>query len=164
MPRCAKDQSPDIIVRRMPTLAVNKHLRSNYSVLEEYETGLVLTGAEVKACKLSRVQFQGAYVAVEAGELWLKRAHIGPYQLKNQPGYDPLRTRKLLVHHSQLNEIMGRVQERGLTLLPESLYTTRRLIKLKLVLARGKKKYDKRADIKKRDVDRQIARALRHKV
>lgn len=147
----------------MPTLARNKHIRSDYDILEEYEAGIQLFGAEVKSCKLGHVQLQGAYVAVERGELWLKRAQISPYQPKNQPGYDPMRPRKVLVHRPELDRIIGKVHERGLTVLPESLYTTRRLIKIKLVLARGKKKYDKRAAIKKRDVERQIALALRRR-
>lgn len=148
----------------MPTLAVNKHLRSDYAILEEIEAGLVLSGSEVKSCKLGHVSLQGAYVAYEGGELWLKKAQISPYQLKNQPGYDSLGQRKVLVKKLELMHLMGKLKEAGLTLLPESLYTTRRLIKIKLVLAKGKKKYDKRADIKKRDVNRQIARALRQKI
>ncbi len=149
---------------RMPTLAVTPHLRSDYNVLEDYEAGLVLTGAEVKSCKLGHVKLQGAYVSYENGKFWLKRAFIGPYQLANQPGYDPIRPRQVLLHKREMDYLMGKVQEAGLTLLPENLYTTRRLVKLKVVLARGKKKYDKRADIKKRDVNRQIARALRQKI
>ena len=147
----------------MPTLANNKYIRADYSIIEDYEAGLVLTGAEVKACKAGHVQLKGAYITIQAGELWLIKATISPYQLSNQPGYDPLRPRKLLLKHSQIMELVGKLKEPGLTLLPESLYTTRRLVKLKLVLARGKKKYDKRADIKKRDVNRQIARTLRQK-
>lgn len=148
----------------MPTLAVTKHLRSDYNVLEDFEAGLVLTGAETKACKLGHVKLQGSYVSFEGGKLWLKKAHISPYQMANQAGYDPIRSRQVLLHHKQLTYLIGKLQEPGLTLLPENMYTTRRLVKLKLVLARGKKKYDKRADIKKRDVNRQIARALRQKI
>lgn len=148
----------------MPTLAVTPHLRSDYNVLEDYEAGLVLTGAEVKSCKLGHVKLQGAYVSYENGKFWLKRAFIAPYQLANQSGYDPIRPRQVLLHKREMDYLMGKVQEAGLTLLPENLYTTRRLVKLKVVLARGKKKYDKRADIKKRDVNRQIARALRQKI
>ena len=148
----------------MPTLAVSKHLRSDFTVLENLEAGLVLTGAEVKACKLGHVKLQGAYVSYENGSFWLKKAHISPYQLINQPGYDPTRPRQVLLKKKEVDYLRGRLDEGGLTILPENMYTTRRLVKLKLVLARGKKKYDKRADIKKRDVNRQIARALRQKV
>lgn len=147
----------------MPTLASNKYIRSDYTILEDYEAGLVLTGAEVKSCKAGHVQLKGSYVTTQGNELWLIKATISPYQLANQRGYDPLRPRKLLLQRRQITEIMSKLQEPGLTLLPESLYTTRRLVKLKLVLARGKKKFDKRADIKKRDVNRQIARTLRQK-
>ncbi|EKD76062.1 MAG: SsrA RNA (tmRNA)-binding protein [uncultured bacterium] len=147
----------------MPTVASNKYIRSDYHILEDHEAGLVLTGAEVKSCKTGQVQLKGSYITSQGGELWLIKATISPYQLANQPGYDPLRPRKLLLKHAQILQLLGKLQEPGLTLLPESLYTTRRLVKLKLVLARGKKKFDKRADIKKRDVNRQIARALRQK-
>ncbi|MFA6475134.1 MAG: SsrA-binding protein SmpB [Patescibacteria group bacterium] len=148
----------------MPTLASTAHLRSNFNVLEDYEVGLVLTGAEVKSCKLGHVKLQGAYIAYENGGFWLKKALISPYQILNQRGYDPMRSRQVLLHRHQMKSLIGQVAKPGLTLLPESLYTTRHLVKLKMVLARGKKKYDKRADIKKRDVNRQIARALRQKI
>lgn len=148
----------------MPTLAVTKHIRSDYEILETFEAGLVLSGPEVKSCKLGHVKLQGAYVTYENGAFWLKKAQISPYQLANQRGYEPLRTRKVLLHKKEMNYLIGKTKEAGLTLLPENLYSTRRLIKLKLVLARGKKKHDKRADIKKRDVNRQIARALRQKI
>lgn len=148
----------------MPTLAVMKHLRSDFEVLEDFEAGLVLTGAEVKACKLGHVKLQGAYVSYEHGAFWLKKAHISPYQLVNQRGYEPDRVRQVLLHKQEMDYLIGKTKVPGLTLLPESLYTTRRLVKLKVVLARGKKKHDKRADIKQRDVNRQIARALRKKI
>ena len=148
----------------MPTLAYNKYVRSDYDVLEEFEAGLVLTGAEVKSTKLGHVKLQGSYVAMVGQELWLKKAFISPYQASNQRGYEPLRDRKVLLKGSEIISLIGKTKEAGLTLLPESLYSTRRLVKLKLLLVRGKKKHDKRAAIKKRDVDRQIARALRQKV
>lgn len=148
----------------MPTLATLKHLRSDFTVLEEIEAGLVLTGAEVKACKRGHVKLPGAYVSYENGTFWLKKAHISPYQIANQPGYDPVRPRQVLLKKKELDYLRGRLDEGGLTILPENMYTTRRLVKIKLVLVKGKKKYDKRADIKKRDVNRQIARALRQKI
>ena len=148
----------------MATLAYNKRLRHDYTVQEEYEAGIVLTGAEVKACKLHHVSLAGAYVSERAGGLWLKNLHISPYQVKNQPGYDPLRSRKILLRKVEINHLLGTIKTVGLTLLPESLYTTRGLVKVKLVVGRGKKKYDKRAAIKKRDVDRRIAQALRQKI
>jgi SsrA-binding protein len=148
----------------MPTITHNKRVRFDYTILEEYEAGLVLTGGEVKACKQGSVSLKGAFVVYEGGELWLKKAQISPYQLANQWDYNQFRNRKLLVQRKTINELMGKTKQTGLTLLPESLYTTRGLIKLKLVLARGKKRYDKRATLKKRDVDRSIGRALRQRM
>lgn len=148
----------------MPTLAFNKRLRYDYSVIEEYEAGIVLTGAEVKACKLGHVQLIGCYVVYEDNEFWLTNAMISPYQMNNQRMYDPLRRRKLLMKRSEITTLLGKRQQQGLTLLVESLYTTRGLIKVKVVLARGKKKFDKRESIKKRDVDRNLARAMRKKI
>lgn len=147
----------------MSTLVYNKRLRFDYSILEDYEAGIVLTGAEAKACKLGKVSLAGAYVVLEGGELWLKNAQIYPYQINNQRGYDPMRQRKLLVKRATIEQLVGKLQTAGLTLLVESLYTTRGFVKAKVVLGRGKKKADKRAAIKKRDVDRDIARAMRHK-
>ncbi len=148
----------------MSTLAYNKRVRFDYTILENFEAGIVLTGAEVKACKLGKISLAGAYVSLEKGELWLKNAQIYPYQINNQKGYDPLRLRKLLVKRGTIAEFVGKLQTAGLTLLVESLYTTRSFVKAKVVLARGKKLHDKRASIKKREVDRRIARALRHKL
>ncbi len=137
----------------MATLVINKKIRYNYSIIEEFEAGLALSGAEVKSCKLNHVKLDGSYVAYDNGELWF-----------NQPDYDPNRPRKLLMHQSEIDSLMGKSKQQGLTLLVESLYTTRSLIKAKVVLARGKKKSDKRDTIKKRDADRKIGRAMRRKI
>lgn len=147
----------------MPTLVKNKKVRFNYSVEEEFEAGIVLTGAEVKSCKASQVKLDGSYISYEDGELWVKHMHISPYRFAHNPDYDTERKRKLLMKKSEVDMIMGKRKQQGLTLIPESLYTTRGLIKVKVVLARGKKKHDKRADKKKSDVNRQIARAMRRK-
>lgn len=147
----------------MSTLAYNKRLRFDYAVLEDYEAGIVLTGAETKSCKLGKVSLAGAYVIIEDNELWLKNAQIFPYQINNQRGYDPMRLRKLLIKKTTIAQFIGKLKTNGLTLLVESLYTTRGFVKVKVVLGRGKKKADKRSAIKKRDVDRDIARAMRHK-
>lgn len=147
----------------MSTLAINKRVRFDYSIVEDFEAGLVLTGAEAKSCKRGSVSLKGAYVSYIDGELWLKEAQISPYQVNNQRGYNQFRPRKLLMHKKAINELMGKMKQPGLTLLAESLYTTRGFVKVKLVLARGKKQYDKRASIKSRDVNRDMARAMRQK-
>lgn len=148
----------------MPTLVKNKKVRFNYTVLEEIEAGIVLLGAEVKSIKNKQAKLDGAYVGYENGELWLKNAYISPYQLKNQPDYEPERHRKLLIKRDEIDRLQGKMKAEGLTLVPESLYTTRGLIKVTLALVRGKKRHDKRAALKKRDTDRSIARAMKRQV
>ncbi|MBI2416093.1 MAG: SsrA-binding protein SmpB [Candidatus Kerfeldbacteria bacterium] len=148
----------------MPTLVHNQRLKFDYEILENFTAGIVLTGAEVKSCKRKQVSLQGAYIIIEGGAAWLKNARVSPYQANNQRHYDPLRLRKLLLRRVELASLTGKLQQAGLTLLPESLYTQGGLVKVKLVLVRGRKKVDKRALIKKRDVDRRIAQALRRAI
>lgn len=146
----------------MPTLAVNKLARHEFEILEKFEAGLVLQGAEVKSIRNGNAKLQGAYVTVARGELWLVGAHIGRYAGAGaQEGYDPTRTRKLLVHNRELATFAGKLQQKGLTLVPLELYTAGRRIKLSFALARGKKLHDKREDLKRRTIDRDIAREAR---
>jgi SsrA-binding protein len=146
----------------MTTLANNKIARFNYEILEELEGGLVLSGSETKAVKKGQISLRGAYLIYENDNLWLKNCHISPYQEKNQIGYDPLRLRKILLNRQEIDSLQGKIKVSGLTLLPLYVYTKGALIKIKIGLARGKKKYDKRATIKKREVDRKIRRALKY--
>ena len=147
----------------MPVYAINKKGRFNYTFLENLEVGIVLSGAEVKSIKNNRINFQGAYVSYENGELWLKQAHISPYQEKNQPGYDPDQTRKLILKRKEIDRFMGKIKSEGLTIIPEKVYSKGGLIKVQICLARGKKQFDKRAVIKKRESQRNINRMLRGK-
>lgn len=147
----------------MGTLATNNQAKFNYHILSEQEAGLVLSGAEVKAMKLKKISLKGAYISYNNGELWLKNCLISPYQNKNQIGYDPYRLRKLLLKRKDIDALMGKMKENGLTLLPLNVYTKKALIKIKIGLARGKKLFDKRQIIKKRELDRNINRALRKK-
>ena len=147
----------------MGLIAKNKFAYFDYHILEKMEAGIVLTGPEVKAVKLGHVDLKGAYVTIKNNEAWLINCHISPYKMASaaQKNYQPSRSRKLLLKHQEIKSLIGKTKAKGLTLLPLSIYTTRRLIKLTLGLGRGKKKYDKRQIIKKRDLDRQISRALR---
>lgn len=145
----------------MPNLASNKHAKFNYEIIEEYEAGLVLSGAEVKSVKLKKMSLKGAYIAYDKGELWLKNCLISPYQQNNQRDYDPYKIRKILMKRQEIDSLMGKSKSQGLTLLPINVYTKKALIKVKIGLARGKKKHDKRQTIKKRDADRKIKRALK---
>lgn len=145
----------------MPILGENKSARHHFKFLEEFEAGVVLTGPEVKSAKAGAVNFQGAYVSVEQGELWLKQFHISPYKPAHQPNYSPTRPRKLLMKRSDIMSLIGKIHSQGLTLLPKSLYTRGGLVKVQVVLAQGLKTKDKRALIKKRDVEKKIRQALR---
>jgi len=147
----------------MPILAKNKDLNFSFKILDEFEAGLVLSGQEVRAAKQGLLSLKGAFVSIKNGQAWLKNMHISAYDkashdLKN---YNPDRERKLLLHQKEIQYLAGKTQAEGLTIMPISLYTTRRLVKVKVALVKGKKKFDKRADIKKREIDRRIAQKLK---
>lgn len=149
----------------MPILATNKRAMFDYEILEKFEAGLVLAGYEVKAARLGHISLKGAYVVITGGEAFLLNAHISPYQPKNMPpDYEPTRTRKLLLHKNQINRLIGESKEKGLTLIPLSVYTnTIGKIKVSFAVARGKKQFDKRAAIEERESKRNLQRALRNK-
>lgn len=150
----------------MKVLAINKRANFDYEILETYEAGLVLLGHEVKAIKTGHVSLKGAFVTVKSSqhkpELYLINAHVPQYaKAANIFGYDPYRSRKLLLAKKQINHLVGKKSEQGLTLVPLKIYTKRSLIKLDFGIGRGKKKYDKREDIKKRDTDRKIRTVMK---
>jgi SsrA-binding protein len=141
----------------MPTLATNKRVAFDYEFLEKLEGGLKLTGAEVKSVKAGHIQLQGSFLHVYRNELWLKGATISKYgPAGEQPGYDPIRERKILIHKRELRRLIGKTHENGLTLVPITVFTKQALIKLEFALAKGKKQYEKRETLKKRDVQRDI--------
>ncbi|MEK7665342.1 MAG: SsrA-binding protein SmpB [Patescibacteria group bacterium] len=141
----------------MPTLAYNKRAKFDYEILEEMEAGLKLTGAETKSAKAGHVSFQGAYVSVRGNEAWLKAMHISPYKpAGEQKTYNPTRDRKLLLHKREIKRLIGKSKEAGLTLVPISLYTKGDLVKLSFGIGRGKKQFEKREAIRKREIDREI--------
>lgn len=146
----------------MPTLGENKGARRSFKFLEEFEAGIVLTGPEVKSAKKGSVNFQGAYVSPENGELWLKNFHISPYAPAAFRNLPPTRPRKLLLKKSEINTLLGKMKTQGLTLIPKNLYTRGGLVKVRIALAQGLKTKDKRDLIKKRDVDKRIRQALRN--
>ncbi|MDO8492342.1 MAG: SsrA-binding protein SmpB [bacterium] len=146
----------------MQIYATNEKARFNYEILETLEGGFVLTGQEVKSVRRGSASIKGAYVKILGGEAWLLGATIPPYQAGNTPpGYDSLRSRKLLLKRSELKYLAGKSLERGLTLVPIKLYNKNGLIKLEIGIGRGKKKSDKREKIVKREVKRNIERALK---
>jgi SsrA-binding protein len=142
-------------------VATNRKARHDYELLDTYEAGLVLTGSEIKSVRDNRVSLREGYVQPRDGELWLLNVHIAPYEQAGVFGHDPLRPRKLLLHRREIDRIIARVQEKGLTIVPTVMVLTRGLAKLEIAIARGKKQYDKRQTLRKRETQRQIERSLR---
>jgi len=145
----------------MKVLADNKKARFDYEILEEFEAGIVLNGQEVKSIRKGNISLKGSYVVIRGGEPYLIGANIPPYQPKNaSPDYDPERSRKLLLNKKEIDHLVGKAEERGLTLIPLKVYAKYARIKLEFGIGKGKKKSDKRETIKKRDTDREIKREL----
>lgn len=148
----------------MSIINKNKEGLFNYEVLEKYEAGIALTGAEVKAVRLGQISLKGAYVSIDAHEeLWLVNCHISPYQPAQgqQQSYNPTKPRKLLLHKKEIGSLLGKNKQKGLTIIPISVYTKRGLIKIEIGLVRGKTQIDKRDLIKKRETEREIRRTLK---
>jgi len=144
-------------------IAQNKTARVNYSILDTYEAGIALTGTEVKSIREGRVNLKDSYAAVKDGEVWLYDMHVSPYSHGNRYNHDPLRPRKLLLHKREIKRLYGKSRERGLTLVPLSLYFKNGKVKVALGVGQGKKLYDRREEIKRRDDKRAMERALREK-
>jgi len=144
-------------------IAENRRARHDYHLLDRLEAGLVLTGTEVKALRDGKATLQRAFADIRDGELWLVGAHIAEYTQGNLANHDPDRDRKLLVHRRELDSLIGKVQEKGLTVVPTKLYFKNGRAKVELAVARGKEVRDKRREIAKRDADRDIERALRRR-
>jgi len=140
-------------------ITVNRRARHDYLIEETHEAGLVLTGSEVKSLRAGRANLKDSHGRVERGEVWLFNAHISPYGPASQFSHDPTRPRKLLMHRREIERLSGRVNERGLALIPLRLYFKDGRAKVELALARGKKRFDKRAAIREREIKRDIARA-----
>jgi SsrA-binding protein len=145
----------------LKTLSTNRKARYDYHIEETYEAGIVLLGSEVKSIRQGRANLRDSYAAFERGELFLQNCHISPYQTAGRFPPDPLRPRKLLMRREEIQRLVGKVEEKGLTLVPLSLYLKGRHVKVELALARGKKQYDRREDIKRREADREVAQASR---
>lgn len=142
-------------------VARNKRARFDYELGDRFEAGLVLTGTEVKSLRLGKASLNEAYAKIKDGEGWLLGCQIQPYPFAHYDNHEPTRPRKLLLHKRELKRLTGKVAEQGYSLIPTALYFKRGRAKVELALAKGKKKHDKRAAIKKRDQEREMARALR---
>ena len=141
---------------------VNKKARFNYEIIDTYETGLILVGSEVKSLRQGRASINEAYVRIIKGEPWLVGSHFSPYEQAGKENHDPDRNRKLLMHRREIKAVLGKVSERGFTLVPLRLYfNSRGLATLKIGLAKGKSTHDKRDRIRDRDVTRDLQRQLK---
>ena len=143
------------------TVATNRKAYHNYHVQESIEAGIVLTGTEIKSIRAGRVSLGDAYVKPEAGELWLLNAHIARYEAGSYMSHTPTRPRKLLLHRKEINNLSSQVLEKGFTLVPLRLYIKDSIAKVEVALAKGKKLYDKRESISRRETEREIDRAIK---
>ena len=141
-------------------VATNRKARHDYLIEDTFEAGIVLTGSEIKSIRAGQVNLRDGYAALRDGELWLLNAHIAPYHQASYENHEPRRERKLLMHRREINRLTGKLQEKGLTLVPLQLYLKNSRAKVELGLARGKKLYDKRQSMRERDDQRQIAGVL----
>lgn len=141
---------------QIKVVAQNRKARHDYFIEESFEAGLVLSGTEVKSIRQSQVSLKDSHASIKNGEVFILNMHINPYEQGNINNKDPLRTRKLLLHKSEINKLIGLTQIKGLALVPLELYFKRGKVKLRIAVGRGKKNYDKRHDIAKRDAERQI--------
>ncbi|MDZ7360520.1 MAG: SsrA-binding protein SmpB [candidate division KSB1 bacterium] len=142
-------------------IAYNRKARHHYEILEKYETGIVLVGTEVKSLRDGRANFKDSYAAVRNNEVWLYGMHISPYAHGNINNHNPERDRKLLLHRNEIRRLIGKTKETGLTLVPLQLYFKNGKVKVELALAKGKKQYDKREAIAKREAERETKRVFR---
>ncbi len=141
-------------------IAQNRKARHDYLIEDTYEAGLMLTGTEVKSCRAGKVTLTDAYATVRDGEAWLLQVHIAPYSHGNRTNHDPLRPRKLLLHRSEIERLHAATARDGRTLVPLRLYFKHGLAKAEIAVARGKRSYDKRQTVAKRDAERQMQREL----
>lgn len=148
----------------MPTYSENPTANFNYEILDKYEAGIVLTGPEVKSIKTHGLSLKAAFVKImNSGEVYLLNSHISKYKpaVNVQQHYDPERSRKLLLNKREINKLIGKVQDKGLTIIPLKVYSKNRNIKIEIALARGKKLFDKREDMKKKEEKRRAERAVK---
>ena len=152
----ADDESNKIV-------ATNRKAFHDYFIEETHEAGVALTGTEIKSVRAGAVNLRDSYAQVRDGEMWMHNVHISPYEAGNRFNVDPYRSRKLLLHRKEINRLMGRAQEKGLTIVPLRMYLKKNRAKVEIALVKGKKQYDKRETIGKRDSDREIERAMKER-
>jgi SsrA-binding protein len=144
-------------------VATNKKAYHNYYIGEAFEAGIALTGSEIKSVRMGRVSLADAYVRPEKGELWLHNAHIARYEASSYMSHEPLRPRKLLMHRKEISNLTSKVAEKGLTLVATRAYLKSGIAKVEIALAKGKKLYDKRDAISRREAERELARTMKNR-
>ena len=144
-------------------IAENRKARHDYFVEERHEAGIILTGTEIKSIRAGKVNLKDSYAEINNGEIWLTQMHISPYEQGNRFNHEPLRKRKLLLNRIEIAKLIAKVQQQGMTLVPLKIYLKQGLAKIDLGLCKGKKNYDKREDIAKRDAKRDMERDLRER-
>jgi SsrA-binding protein len=144
-------------------ISVNRKAFHNYDIIEKFEAGMVLTGTEIKSARDGRVNLKDSYGLVKAGEVWLLNCHISPYSHGNYANHDPLRTRKLLLKRSEINRLIGRTTEKGLTLVPLRLYLKNGRLKCEIALAKGRKVHDKREVSRQKTIDKETRQVLKER-
>ena len=145
-------------------IATNRKARFNYTVTDTFECGIALEGTEVKSVKAGNISFADSFALIENGEVWVQNLHISEYAYSSVLNHDPDRKKKLLLHREEIKRLQRKVDEKGFTLVPLDFYLKHGLVKVKLGLCKGKKEFDKRADIKDRDVKRELAREFRNRL
>ncbi|EAF8501185.1 SsrA-binding protein SmpB [Listeria monocytogenes] len=144
-------------------VAQNKKARHDYAIEETFEAGIVLQGTEIKSVRNARVNLKDSYARIDKGEIFLHNMHISPYEQGNRYNHDPLRTRKLLLHKKQISRLIGETKESGYSIVPLKMYIKDGYAKVLIGVARGKKKYDKRQDLKQKEAERDIERAFKER-
>lgn len=147
----------------LKVVATNRKARHNYFLLDTYEAGIVLKGSEIKSIRAGQISLAQAYVSIDGREAWLMNAHIAPYNEASRFNHDPLRPRKLLLHSSEIRKLSEKVRQKGATIVPLRVYIKDGLAKVEIALAKGKKHYDKRAEIAKRDAQRELDRRYKQR-
>lgn len=142
-------------------IAQNRKARYEYAILDTIEAGIVLKGTEIKSIRAGRINLKDGYASIREGEIWLYNVHISPFEQGNQFNHDPLRPRKLLMKKKQIDSLIGETKQGGITLIPLKVYLKNGFAKVLIGLAKGKKQYDKRETIKRRDQDRELRRAVK---
>ena len=160
-PATKKEQATAVTQAPIKIISVNRQAYHDFEVEQTMEAGIELVGTEIKAIRAGHVQLRGAYALARHGEIWLENANIALYEHGNRYNHEPMRNRRLLLHRKEINQLLVKVQTKGMTLIPLKLYLKRGQAKIELGLCRGKKLYDKRESIAKRDAQREIERVVR---